>query len=137
MLISKYLSYISRIRQKDILDRLEKYEIGNTDYPIILFLSRNSGYGQNEVARELKISKSLITKSVVNLERKGYIIKSISEKNKSKNLLKLTLKGEELVPNIKKIIKDYENKMLKDLSKEDVEKLNELLEKIYLNSIEK
>lgn len=137
MLISKYLSYISRIRQKDILDRLEKYEIGNTDYPIILFLSRNSGYGQNEVARELKISKSLITKSVVNLERKGYIIKSTSEKNKSKNLLKLTLKGEELVPNIKKIIKDYENKMLKDLSKEDVEKLNELLEKIYLNSIEK
>lgn len=137
MLISKYLSYISRVRQKDILDRLEKYEIGNTDYPIILFLSRNSGYGQNEVARELKISKSLITKSVVNLERKGYIIKSTSEKNKSKNLLKLTLEGEELVPNIKKIIKDYENKMLKDLSKEDVEKLNELLEKIYLNSIEK
>ena len=137
MLISKYLSYISRVRQKDILDRLEKYKIGNTDYPIILFLSRNSGYGQNEVARELKISKSLITKSVVNLERKGYIIKSTSEKNKSKNLLKLTLEGEELVPNIKKIIKDYENKMLKDLSKEDVEKLNELLEKIYLNSIEK
>ncbi|WP_297406814.1 MarR family winged helix-turn-helix transcriptional regulator [uncultured Cetobacterium sp.] len=137
MLISKYLSYISRVRQKDILDRLEKYKIGNTDYPIILFLSRNSGYGQNEVARELKISKSLITKSVVNLERKGYIIKSTSEKNKSKNLLKLTLEGEELVPNIKKIIKDYENKILKDLSKEDVEKLNELLEKIYLNSIEK
>lgn len=135
MNINKHLSFVYRLRQKYILEKLEPFEIGNTDYPLLLFLEKNSGYGQNEISREINMNKSLVTRSVLLLEKKEYIYKKISPENRKKNLLFLSEKGKEILPKIRQIIEGWEEQVLKDFTEEDIKKIDFLLEKMYLNSL--
>lgn len=135
MNINKHLSFVYRLRQKYILEKLEPFEIGNTDYPLLLFLEKNGGYGQNEISREINMNKSLVTRSVLLLEKKEYIYKKISPENRKKNLLFLSEKGKEILPKIREIIESWEEQVLKNFTEEDIEKIDFLLEKMYLNSL--
>ncbi len=108
-MLNKYLAFSQRSQQKFILNKLSKYELGNTLYPILLTLDsaekeNNKKLGQNEIARRLNINKSLITKSVKTLTSNGYVEIYNDPTNKSKKLLQLTKKGKELIPEIRNIL---------------------------------
>ncbi len=141
-MLNKYLAFSQRSQQKFILNKLSKYELGNTLYPILLTLDsaekeNNKKLGQNEIARRLNINKSLITKSVKTLTSNGYVEIYNDPTNKSKKLLQLTKKGKELIPEIRNILDEWRGIFLENFTEEEKNILEKLMEKAYLNIIDK
>nr|WP_307775794.1 winged helix DNA-binding protein [uncultured Cetobacterium sp.] len=141
-MLNKYLAFSQRSQQKFILNKLSKYELGNTLYPILLTLDsaekeNNKKLGQNEIARRLNINKSLITKSVKTLTSNGYVEIYNDPTNKSKKLLQLTKKGKELIPEIRNILDEWRDIFLENFTEEEKNILEKLMEKAYLNIIDK
>lgn len=132
----KYINLSSRAGQSILLKELKKYGIGNTEYPILLYLAFNENIGQNELGRAIHMNKSLVTKSVKNLEKNLYINIKRCDKNKSKKLLCLTEKGKNLIPKITNEIEILERKIFNKFSDDEKNIIMMLLKKIYNNIIE-
>jgi DNA-binding MarR family transcriptional regulator len=114
---------------------LKKYKIGNSDYPILLCLSNNSGICQNEVSRLTKLNKSLISKGVKKLIICNYIYQENDTHHKQKQKLFLSKSGIKIIPNLINIITHWEKIILKDLSNSEIEFFQKIMKRIEKNSI--
>lgn len=140
-MLNKYIAISQRSQHKFILNKLSKYNLGNTSYPILLALylaeKENKKLGQNEIARKLHIDKSLITKSVKSLVINSYIEISDDSSNKSKKILLLTEKSKKLIPEIKEVLDEWRTIFLNNFTEEEERELEKLLKKAYLNIVDK
>lgn len=67
------------------------------------------------------------------LEEKGYIIRTISEEDRRAMKLIITPEGEKLVSDIRGIFNSMEEKVLQDMTDEEIQTLKRLLFKVYDN----
>lgn len=133
MSLGKLLSIIYRVRLKELRSMLEEYEIGNSEYPILLILDNKNGLSQNLLAKEGGFNKSIMAKGVKKLETLGYIEVKKEEENKQKKYVYLTKRGEKLVPKIRSKIIEWEEQKLLNFSEKEKKELEKLLQKLYYN----
>ncbi len=134
-MLSKYISITYRQYQHYMREELKKYKIGNSEYPILLCLNNNPGICQNEVSRLTKLNKSLTSRGVKKLIEYEYLYQEDDLHHKQKQKLFLTKRGEQLIPDLKKIITHWKEIILKDLSDSEIETLYRVMEKIDQNSM--
>ena len=134
-MLSKYLSITYRQYQHYMRKELKIYKIGNSDYPILLCVSNNSGISQNEVSRLTKLNKSLISKGVKKLIEYDYLYLEDDIYHKQKQKLFLTKSGEKIIPDLKNIINHWQKVILKDLSDPEIEILYKIMKKIDRSSM--
>lgn len=134
-MFSKYVSITYRQYQHYMREKLKKYKIGNSDYPILLCLSNNTGICQNEVSRLTKLNKSLTSKGVKKLIENGYLSQKEDTHHRQKQKLFLTPKGTEIVPDLKDIIICWEKIIFKDLIDSEIKILYKIIEKVEQNSM--
>lgn len=134
-MISKYISITYRQYQHYMREKLKKYKIGNSDYPILLCLNNNPGICQNEVSRLTKLNKSLISKGVKKLIEYGYLDQKYDIRHKQKQKLFLTKSGQEIIPNLKLIINHWKETIFTDLTDIEINLLYKVMEKIDQNSM--
>ena len=126
--------YVFHKNHKDYLNfDFARYNLSLIQLMCIFKVYQNEGVNQKDLATDLSLTKGAITKAVTKLESNGYITRGKLPEDKRHYSLKLTVKGEELIPVMKDINEKWENEL--GLDEIDSEFL-ETLKKLTLRSIE-
>lgn len=116
----------------------KKYKLTSSQMDILIFLLHNEDkiVNQRDIENFLSLSNPTIAGTLLRLEKKGFIIRKISSKDKRYKEIYLTDKSRELKDIIFKYISDNDNKMFSNMSEEEKENLKNIITKI-LNNIQK
>lgn len=125
-MIARCFESIANIEFKD-------YNLGKNQYIYLVRIAENPGIILEQLSDLIKADRSTASRVVKNLEKNGFIIKIDEMKTGKKVKLYITNKGE-LAYTILKNDEEYSNlTALKGLSKEELETLLVLLQKIRIN----
>ena len=121
-----WIHNISKNQMKYLNSKIQDMDLGH-EMRYIMAVYDNQGLSQDDLVRIFGQSKASIAKSVKKLEDQGYIKREINPKNRRKYMLKTTSKGEDLVPKIRKISKDWEKEVgITQDDKEIIERIKEI-----------
>ncbi len=99
----------------------------------IIKIVENPGMIQDEIGKIVKVDKGTCARAMQRLLQKGYIIRERDVEDKRKYRVYPSEKAMEEYPIILKIYEEITDKSIDGISKEDEEKLEELLDKIFTN----
>lgn len=86
-----------------------------------------------QIAETLGVAVSTPTRTIDRLLEKGFVNRTVGEKDRRQLLIELTPKGKELLKDIDKENLEITRKMLKGLSDEEIETFKKILSKINEN----
>ena len=101
-----------------------------------MMLYKKDGVNQETLAETLHIDKATSARAIKKLEQQGFVIRKKDTKDRRNYNVFLTEKAKKLKPKIRKTLHNWTKILLKDISKEDEERLYTLLEKIAQNATE-
>lgn len=107
---SPFIAWIHNIslnQQKYMKSRLNNIDF-NHDMRYIIYIYDNPKCSQEDIVNMFCQSKGNIAKVLRKLEDEGYIQREVNPKNRRKYMLTTTENGDELVPKIRQISKDWE-----------------------------
>ena len=121
--------------KKYLNDELSRYDLSLIQALCILMIHESDELNQKDLAQGLYLTKGAITKAVKKLEDGKWISRERSVYDRRHFVLKLTEKGEDFIPVLYEINKDWETRMgLNDLDPEFMKTFSELtLKSIDLN----
>ena len=99
----------------------------------MLFLLRNDQTNQETVAETLNLDKATVGRAIVKLMKEGYVSRSRDQNDKRAYILRITAKGKELEPIIKKISSKVTTILLTNFQPDEKEIAFRLLKKMYQN----
>jgi DNA-binding MarR family transcriptional regulator len=131
-----YMEYILLSYNNYLKDKLEDIEITYCELTYIYNIKFFPSISQRELAEILFVSEANVAKMVKKLVKKGIVEKRKDENNKSRNILRLTEKGEELFVKVNLITCGWEREITKNLSNEEFFKFKEQLYDLIKQSTE-
>ena len=114
-----YMEYILLSYNNYLKNKLEDIEITYGELTYIYNIKFFPSISQRELAEILFVSEANVAKMVKKLVKKGIVEKRKDESNKSRNVLRLTDKGEELFVKINVITCGWEREITKNLSNDE------------------
>lgn len=114
----------------DLKKTLKNYPINATEFAVMEFLSSKGEKSIQEIRDRILLASGSATYVVDNLEKKGYVNRKVSQKDKRVTYIKLTKIGENLMDDIFPIHKINTKKIFDDLTEEELDTLKEILKKI-------
>ncbi|NHM01655.1 MarR family winged helix-turn-helix transcriptional regulator [Flavobacterium difficile] len=125
------LSFTRNIVGDKFLEILKPYDLSGEQYNVLRILRGQKGKPANmSVIQERMISKnSNTTRLVDKLVLKEFVIRKVCPSNKRKMEITITDKGLEILNTLDPIIIEHENSLASNLTIEELEQLNNLLEK--------
>ncbi len=133
--LGRMISIIYRQYQCFMRDILKEYDLGNTDYPVLLCVDNYPGINHNEIARISKMNKGLVSKSISKLLKNGYLIQEQDEFHKQKSKIYLAEKGKDILPFIRRSIDQWQTYVTEDFTEEEKKLLHTLMSKIFNRSL--
>ena len=130
------LSLISKIHEKGnrfIIDELKKNgaeELVPSHGDILVCLYNQNKMTMKDIADKIHRTRPTVTVLVDKLEKLGYLKREISKEDSRYTSIVLTKKGQDFKPIFEKISKDLNNMLYKNLSVEESDILENLLQKI-------
>ena len=131
-----YMEYILLSYNNYLKNKLEDIEITYGELTYIYNIKFFPSISQRELAEILYVSEANVAKMVKKLVRKGIVEKRKDESNKSRNVLRLTDKGEELFVKINVITCGWEREITKNLSNDEFFNFKEQLYDMIKESTE-
>lgn len=132
--LTKWNSIFSRCSLQYKNNELKSLGICGSTTVYFFYLSRNPNVTQGEIARNIMVNKSNVTRTLQSLEEKGFIKKEEDPNNKKINRISLTSKGEQMVPIIREKMAIFNESIIDGFSSEEIETLNKLLYKLTCNA---
>lgn len=128
--IMRKINVISRCANVYRADSLSSKKLNPIYHSFALCITRNQGITQDEIAKRLCINKSNVTRSLSALEEQGYISRETD--NCDKRILHIypTEKLLEIMPQIKEIARCWNKYLTDDISEEEIEIFESVLQKI-------
>lgn len=126
------LLYTSNLVQDKSSDLLKTYDLSSEQFNVLRILRGQKGVPASlACVQERMICKmSNTTRLVDKLIAKDMVSRSVCEKNRRKVDIVITKKGLELLKALDEPTKELNHSIIKNLSTQEAEKLNELLDKI-------
>lgn len=131
-----YMEYILLSYNNYLKDKLEDIEITYGELTYIYNIKFFPSISQRELAEILYVSEANVAKMVKKLVKKGIVEKRKDDNNKSRNVLRLTDKGEELFVKINVITCGWEREITKNLSNDEFFNFKEQLYDMIKESTE-
>ena len=126
-----WIHNLSKNQFKYLNNRISEFNLGH-EVRYIMMIYDNPNISQDDLVLLSGQSKGNIAKSLRKLEDGGYIEREVNPENRRKYMLKTTSKGNELVPKVRKISKDWEKEV--GITEEDNE-LKIRLREIAINGM--
>lgn len=129
------LYILHKNNRKYLNDSLAEYDLNLLQAMCLLTIEQKNDITQKELTEILYLTKSGITKALNKLQKEGFVIKEKSVNDNRKFILKLTEKGEDIIPILNAINDEWERKIgLRDFDDEFIESLKAITYKsIELN----
>ena len=125
--ISPLVSLLHRKQTAYINDKLKEVNLSSGLYPLLIKAYKNNGISQEELASELYVNESTITRNLNKLENKGLITKT---PQKRKKIISVTDEGKKTAKKIMDIDKKWDSIIRKSLTDEEFQDFRKLLFKI-------
>ncbi|MFA6808154.1 MAG: MarR family transcriptional regulator [Eubacteriales bacterium] len=138
-IMKKYKTLGSRIAVLYRMDRnfyakkLSEYGLGTSDLAVLLQISYFNELSQDQISTNIIIDKTSISKITKKLLNIGYIYMVRDKNDKRVHRLGLTLKGQKVIPVLKKVTKEWIEILVKGFKEEEVEMVCSILDKIIEN----
>jgi DNA-binding MarR family transcriptional regulator len=125
--IVRYIHFLEKKRRYFLDERLGAYRLSGSTFMIILFLDRNPGASQDDLADFLLINKSSVARTCRQLADLGYIRREQSSQDRRLNNLYLTGSGQGLLPVIRELLAEWRDQVTCGMCAEDQQVLLRLL----------
>ena len=122
-----YMEYILLSYNNFLKEKLDDVQITYGELTYIYNIKFFPGISQRELAQTVYVSEANVAKMLKKLVKKGLIEKRKDDKNKSRNILFLTKKGEEAFVKINVLTCGWERQITKNLSNEKFFEFKEML----------
>ena len=119
---SPFISVIYREHGKYINEKVKDEDLSFGLYPLLIHI-----YKQEEIAKEMHLNESTITRNLRKLEAKGFIEKT---KDKRKKRISVTEKGRKTVEKAMDYDEKWDEEIKKNLTDEEYVMFKEILMKI-------
>ena len=113
--------------------QLKEFGLSHGQAITLKIIYEENNIKQEDLNKRLQIDKSAVTRILKTLEDKQLIIKETSQEDKRNHILSLTSNGKMLYPQIKNVIKETTEVMLKDINQNQQLLLEKLLLKMKMN----
>jgi len=130
------ISYAYRTIQKSFAKELTPYHIGWGHFAILVSLYEMEGRSQDSLALSRGFDKTMIAKSVVKLEKEGFVRRETDHDDKRVKRLYLTEKSRNLRPEMERIGYLLNGSLFRDFDDGDSALAMTTLRKIALNASE-
>lgn len=120
----------SNLLVDDLKKTLKNHPINATEFAVMEFLYSKGEKSIQEIRDRILLASGSATYVVDNLEKKGYVNRKISQKDKRVTYIKLTKIGKNLMDDIFPIHKINTKKIFDDLTEEELDTLKKILKKI-------
>jgi len=135
MPIGSLISAISRAHLAYLFGGIEKLGITGGQYYFLNALIREDGIIQEELASNVHMNESTITRALKKLEDAGMVHREVDENNRRKKIITVTEKGRDAVDKIRKLDEEWDDK-IRLLSPSEKTKLRETLRTLTLESLQ-
>lgn len=125
--ISPLVSLIHRKQTVYLNDKLKEVNLSSGLYPLLIKAYKNNGISQEELASELYVNESTITRNLNKLENKGLVKKT---PQKRKKIISVTDEGKKTAKKIMDIDEKWDSIIRKSLTDEEFQDFRKLLLKI-------
>lgn len=132
--IGRKMDKIGKMFQSKLQNDLKQLDIDRSFYPLLLIEAGN-GITQQELASRLLCDKVQVVRIIDYLSSNGYVERIQNQTDKRKYELAITDKAREVLPEIKKAIKDTTSVALNCLSDNQINELYSLLSIIENNLV--
>lgn len=112
-----------------IENALEAYNLRGPMFAFLLVLSSREGCSQESLARYLKLSKATATRTIVALEKEGYVYRERDENDRRIYRVFISDRGRELIPLINDTLYEWNRILLSRFSDEEEKIFRKLLDK--------
>ena len=117
--LMRYISRTSRLSELYRNEKLIPYGLRGIHHTYILNICRHPGVTQDELAELIFVNKSNVARQLATLEKKGYVLRTPSPTDKRKLLVYPTEKAKEIYPKVVDVLKDWNEIIMHDLSKNE------------------
>ena len=124
---SPFISVIYREHGKYINDKVKDEDLSFGLYPLLIHIYKYGGTTQEEIAREMHLNESTITRNLKKLEEKGFIEKT---KDKRKKRIEVSEKGRITVEKAMDYDEKWDERIKKNLTEEEYMMFKQILMKI-------
>ena len=121
------VSLLHRKQTAFINKKLKDVDLSSGLYPLLVKSYKNEGISQEELAEELHINESTVTRNLEKLEKKELIIKT---PQKRKKIITVTDKGGEIAQTIMDYDSQWDKTIKKSLTDEEYDNFRKILIKI-------
>lgn len=135
MKLNKMIGIIERCAMDYKNQRLQELCLSSCNYVYIISICKNPGISQEELVKKIFVNKSNVTRNLKSLESNGYIYKEVDTKDKRINKIYPTEKAINVLPKLREVLREWKGVLLSDLSEEEQEVLEALLEKLVNNAV--
>lgn len=118
--------YLRRYRR----EYMAPYGLKGIHARLFMAICRTPGCSQDQLAKRMWFDKSTIARQMELLEKKEFIIRKPSEKDKRVLCVYPTEKMLAIQPDLKMAMEQWEATLLQDLSEEEKQQLNDLLTRV-------
>ena len=120
----------SNLLVDDLKKTLKNYPINATEFSVMEFLHSKGEKSIQEIRDRILLASGSATYVVDNLEKKGYVIRRISQKDKRVTYIGLTETGMKLIDDIFPTHKKNTKKIFEKINDKELVILKEILKKI-------
>lgn len=131
LLISVTKKYLSVFSQQTCELDIDRYQ-----YVLVLIEDNDEKLSQQDLAEQLEVDKSYVVNIVNYLEEKGFVKREKNEKDKRKQVIKLTGKAKEITPKIRAVIEKLNAKSVENVTEEQIKIFTEVLNQIEANLVD-
>ena len=131
-LVEKYVR-TTKLHRKVLEQELSSTGVYRSQHQLLMFVADHPEVSQKELARLLGVSTATIAVSLKKLEQGGYIERKVDVRDNRYNQICITPKGMAAAEKSVTIFEKLERSMFQGFSREDFERMGELLDRIYRN----
>lgn len=107
--------------------KLRDHELRGSQFMVLLELVKKDGLSQEAINEGLLFDKGFLAKTAKSLEKEGYIIRKINQEDRRAYQLFLTDKAKSFIPMMFKILDEWDETLLQEVNKEEVNLLKDIL----------
>ena len=108
----------------------DKFAISMPEWRIMMILAEYPDISADEVCRRTKIEKSVVSRAVARLLSRHLINRDVDEKDRRRSILRLSETGLSVYDEVMPIARNYEAELLADLTAEELEAFNDMIDKL-------
>ena len=108
----------------------DKFAISMPEWRIMMILAEYPDVSADEVCRRTKIEKSVVSRAVARLVKRHFINRDVDDKDRRRSILRLSETGLSVYDEVMPVARDYEAKLLKGLTREELGTFNGIIDKL-------